>query len=78
MPKVNRLDIVIVLLEEAKTEKDLLVKFDKEYLELPPLDTPNRGDRLYQFYKKWDKIRRKSVVNDNIKMARRLLLEEYV
>lgn len=78
MPKVDRLDMVIALLEEAKTEKYLLIEFAKDESKLPPYGDPHKFEAINKFYEKWDKIPRKSVVNDNIKMARRLLLDEYV
>lgn len=74
---MDRLDMAIALLEEAKEEKKRLEQFKKAEANLPKYGDPDYHAIDWQvFYRKWTPLPKKSIVNDNIKMARRLLLSE--
>lgn len=75
---MTRLDMAIALLQEAKKQKELLEEFESDSEDLPAYGDPDRPVAVEAFYRKWRKIPKKSVINDNIKMARRLLLDEYM
>ena len=75
---MDRLDIAIALLEEAKEEKKNLELYNKEYEKLPSYKEPGYRVALDNFFEKFPRIPKKSVINDNIKMARRILAGEYM
>lgn len=77
---MDRLDMAIALLQEAKVEKERLAEYNKEYSKISHYGSPDYDpEREQKFWSKWwTRIPKKSVINDNIKMARRLLLGEYV
>lgn len=69
---MNKLEVAMFLIQEAMDEKQRLKQYAKEHLEA--MD----GSELRCFYEKWNnKIPTKTKVNDNLKMARRLLKESY-
>lgn len=74
---MDRLDMAIALLQEAKEEKERLAQYNKEYSKLSFYGSPDYDpEENRRFWKKWSRVPKKSVINDNIKMARRLLLGE--
>lgn len=70
--------MAIALLQEAKAEKERLAEFEKEYSRLSPWNGGDNREEHNRFWIKWPRIPKKSVINNNIKMARRLLLDEYM
>ena len=75
---MDRLDMAIALLQEAKGEKKNLDSFNREIKNIPDYGEPGHWDELDKILKKYPRTPKKSVINDNIKMARRLLLDEYI
>ena len=74
---MDRIEIAIELLQEAREEKALLERYEKDRDKLPSYKDPNYRTALGAFYDKYPRPPKKSIINDNIKMARRLLLGEY-
>ena len=72
-----RLEMAIELIREAIDEKKRLEIYEKERSKLPSYRDPNFREALSKFYDKYPSSPKKSIINDNIKMARRLLLGEY-
>lgn len=75
---MDKIDIAIALLQEAREEKLLLERYEKDQAKLPGWRDPGRVEAVNRFYDKYPRAPKKSIINDNIKMARRLLLGEYV
>lgn len=75
---MDRLEMAIELIREAIDEKKRLEAYDKDRLKLPDYRDPNCREALRKFHDKYPSSPKKSIINDNIKMARRLLLGEYV
>ena len=76
---MDKLEMAIALLQEAREEKINLKVYEKEESRLPKdYGTPEYHSAIREFFKRWERIPHKSVVNDNIKMARRLLVSEYI
>ena len=75
---MDRLEMAIELIREAIDEKKRLEAYDKEHSKLPKYGDPNFREAIDKFYDKYPSPPKKSIINDNIKMARRLLLGEYV
>lgn len=75
---MDRLDMALILIQEAKGEKERLIEYEKDRSKIPLYGEPGRKEALDNFDIKWCKKPRKSIVNDNLKMARRLLLGEYI
>lgn len=75
---MDRLDMAISLIQEAKEEKALLEKYEKDYSKLPGYGEPGYREAVNNFFNKYPKSPHKSVVNDNLKMVRRILVGEYV
>lgn len=75
---MDRLEIALELIREAIDEKKRLEIYNKEYSKLPGYRDPNFREARDKFYAKYPTSPKKSIINDNIKMARRLLLGEYV
>lgn len=73
---MDRLDVVITLLQEAKEEKKRLEAMEKEIDKLPFTD--GYWNRRYEIEARYKPTPHKSVINDNIKTARRLLAREYI
>lgn len=75
---MNRLDVALFLIQEAKEEKTRLENYNKDCANLPGYDDPNRATALAKFHSKHPKEPRKSLINDCLKLARRILVDEYV
>lgn len=71
---MDRLEMVISLIEEAKVERDRLIAYEKALKKIGYKWCPER----YEIEKKFSPTPRKSIVNDNLKIARRILLGEYL
>ena len=74
---MDNLEFAIGLLREAQEEKIRLAKYEKEYKGLPSYGDPDYSDKANKFWSKWTTIPKKSVIKDNLKMARRLILKEF-
>ena len=74
---MDRLDMAIALLQEAKEEKERLVDYEKENAKIC-YDDPDRYRKWEELHRKYPRTPKKSVINDNIKMARRIILGEYM
>ena len=75
---MDRLSMAIALIQEAQEEKKRLAEYNAALEEVPPHDHPDHWKALIEVYKKFSPTPKKSVINDNLKMARRLLIAEYV
>lgn len=75
---MDRLDMALALIQEAKEEKALLERYKKDNSKLPGYGEPGYREAVDDFFKKYPKTPHKSVVNDNLKMARRILAGEYM
>lgn len=79
---MNRLDMAIALIQEAKEEKVKLEAFTAEYNLAAEIDLGDPEKYSYaerqKVYNKFTPTPHKSIVNDNLKMARRLLAGEYM
>ncbi len=79
---MDRLDMALALIQEAKEEKARLEAFTAEYNRAAEIDL--RDPEKYSWverqkvYNKFTPTPHKSVVNDNLKMARRILAGEYM
>lgn len=72
---MDRLDMAIALIQEAKEERKRLEAMEKEIARIP------RGSDWrvqYEIESRYTPTPHKSVINDNLKMARRILLGEYM
>jgi hypothetical protein len=76
---MDRLDMAIELILEAQEEKNRLIDFERDYNEALTKDNEAHSwenrDKVYRAYSPTPK---KSVVNDNLKMARRIIIGEYM
>ena len=63
---MDRLDMAIALLEEAKQERENLKIYDKEYEKLPNYGDPGYFEAWEKFDERFPRSPKKSVVNDNI------------
>ena len=75
---MDRLEIALELIREAKAEKERIEIYEKDRSKLPDYRDLNYREEIRKFYDKYPTAPKKSIVNDNIKMARRLLLGEYM
>lgn len=64
--EMNKLEMALLLIEDAKKQSELLSQYDED------LNTMNDIDKLCR---KWKTTPKKSCIKDDIKMARRFLLE---
>lgn len=69
---MDRLDMALELIREAQEEKKRLEAFNNEY------SKASGWDEISKVYNKYSPTPKKSVINDNLKMARRILKGEYV
>lgn len=73
---MDRLKTAIALIQEAETEKKRLEAMEKEIDKIP------RGNdywkNRFEIERRYSPLPRKSVVNDDLKIARRLLALEYM
>lgn len=72
---MDNFDMAVALIKEAQEEKRKYEEHHKAYMAV--LDNPAPRD-WQTFYHEHPETPRKSIVNDNIKLARRLLLKEYM
>lgn len=79
---MDRLDMALSLIQEAKEEKARLEAFTAEYDRASKIDLRDPENYSWaerqKVYNKFTPTPHKSVVNDNLKMARRILVGEYV
>ena len=73
---MDRLDIAIELIREAQKERNRLEEMNAEINKLPNT-APGYWKRRYEIEAEYSPIPHKSVINDNLKIARRILLGEY-
>ena len=73
---MDRLDIAIELIREAQIERKRLERMEEEIDKIPKT-APDRWKRRHEIDAKYSPLPRKSVINDNLKIARRILLGEY-
>ena len=73
---MDRLDMAVALIQEAKEERKRLEAMEKEIDRIPR--GPNYLRTRYEIEDRYSPVPRKSVVNDNLKTARRLLAREYM
>ena len=64
--------MAIELITEAQRERENIELFNTE------MSYATTWEERMQIYKKYGRIPKKSIVNDNLKMARRLLVDEYI
>lgn len=69
---MDNLDIAIHLLQEAKKNRDKLEAYKSE------LRLCDNGDELYELLRRYTPTPTVASVNDNLKMARKLILKEYI
>jgi hypothetical protein len=74
---VNYFLTALSLISEAEEELKRLEAMEKEIAKIKR-DKPIKWSEIYDVEKRYSPIPRKSVINDNIKIARRLLLRAYV
>ena len=80
---MDKLQMAINLLQEAQEEKERLKEYELDHAVLgTSMTNEEHHEAFCKFYEKWhgrhSKPPKKQHINDNIKMARRLLLDEYV
>lgn len=75
---MDRLEMALELIREAIEEKKRIENYNRDWSKLPRHPDPRRVEAVEKFYEKYPVRPKKSIVNDNIKMARRILLGEYV
>ena len=73
---MDRLKIAIALIQEAEAEKKRFEAMEKEIDKIPRDGFYMK--RRYEIEARYSPIPRKSVVNDDLKIARRLLALEYM
>ena len=74
---MDRLEMAIELIQEAIAMKNYIENYNKDYSKLPNYSSPNHREAIAKFHEKYPVSPKKSIVNDNLKMARRFLLGEY-
>lgn len=75
---MDRLSMAIALIQEAQEEKKRLAEYNAALEEVPPYDHPDHWRAWDDVYTRFRPTPKKSVINDNLKTARRLLIAEYV
>lgn len=75
---MDRLDIAISLIREAQGEIQRLEKLEAEIKTLRGLDGREYWDKRSKIEEKYKPLPHKSIVNDNLKVARRILKDEYL
>lgn len=71
---MDNFDMAVALIKEAQEETIRYESFRRGYENLSVMGESDRE----KFWRKFETIPKKSIVNDNIKLARRLLLKEYM
>lgn len=74
---MDRLDLALALIQEAKQEKKRLNVMAADIAKIP-VDDPDYWKKRYAIESRYSPTPHKSVVNDNLKMARRILAGEYM
>lgn len=74
---MDRLDLALALIQEAKQEKKRLNVMAADIAKIPD-DDPDYWKKRYAIESRYSSTPHKSVVNDNLKMARRILAGEYM
>jgi hypothetical protein len=75
---MDRLDMAIELIREAQRERDRIEAMEAELSSLSRED-PDYWSKSWEITSKyWGSMPHKSIVNDNLKLARRILLGEYM
>lgn len=69
---MDNLDVAIHLLQEAKKNRDKLEAYKYE------LQLGYDGDELHELLRRYTPTPTVASVNDNLKMARKLILKEYI
>lgn len=76
---MDRLDMAIELILEAQEEKNRLIGFERDYNEALTKDNEAHSwENRNKVYRAYSPTPKKSVVNDNLKMARRIIIGEYM
>lgn len=75
---MNNIEIAIELLREANDELIRLNDYTNRCDEIYVLDSDEYTHAVRELRANYPIEPKKSIINDNIKMARRLLLKEYV
>ena len=73
---MDRLDMAVALIQEAKEERKRLEAMEKEIAKIPR--GPDYWRNRCEIENRYSPTPHKSVVNDNLKTARRLLAREYM
>jgi hypothetical protein len=71
---MDNFDMAVALIKEAQEEEIRYESFRRGYENLSVMSEADRE----KFWSKFKTIPKKSIVNDNIKLARRLLVKEYM
>ena len=69
---MDNLEMAIALLQGALNERNRLQEHDEEIAKC------QTWEEECEVYEKYKRIPKKSIINDNLKMARRLILESYM
>lgn len=75
---MDRLDIAISLIREAQGEAARIRELNKRIEKLRGLDGSAYWDKRYEIEKEFSPLPHKATVNDNLKVARRILKDEYL
>lgn len=76
---MDNLEVAICLIEDAKAELTRLLAYETAIDALPlPENCPDYWERRYQIDRIYSPIPHRQTINDNLKVARRLLLKEYI
>ena len=66
---MDRLNMAIALLQEAKKEKENLEIYNRDLKKIPGYGEPGHWEELDQLLKRFPRTPKKSVINDNIKIT---------
>lgn len=76
---MDRLSMAISLIEEAQAEKARLAELNRAIDKLKPVeDWDEYHKKRYEIERAFSPLPHKSTVNDNLKVARRILRDEYL
>lgn len=75
---MDRLEIAIALIQEAQAEKLRMTALNDEIETLRGLEGREYDERRSEIEDKYEPLPRGYLINDNLKVARRLLKDEYV
>lgn len=74
---MDRLDMAIELIREAKRERKRIEDMDREIKAIREISGSDYWRERCAIEAKYSPLPHKSVINDNLKIARRILLGEY-